>query len=179
MEHVEQIPEPTTLRILESLSGQGVLRGIAEVCLKNPPEFSRMFSLFVQPLFSLSHESPVFEGIGYFLKRVGATMSKTDPVITEHLWVDGGLADVAKLAIAVGSKREAVADFVFSFSADTVQAHLCALRHLKTQIPQVGVYVHLLSFLVGIEAQMGLLGVLSYIHTYSASIVYWSLSSWS
>ncbi|CAD7927847.1 unnamed protein product [Amoebophrya sp. A120] len=158
MEHVEQIPEGITLRILESLTGQGVLRGIAETCLKNPPEFSKIFTLFSQPLFSLSHDNPVFEGIAYFLKRLGATLSKTDPVITEHLWIDGGLPDMAKLATLVGSKREAVADFVFSYSGDTSQAHIAALRHLKERVAEVGVYVNLLSFLVGIEAQMGLLG---------------------
>ncbi|CAD7928382.1 unnamed protein product [Amoebophrya sp. A25] len=158
LEHVEQIPDEVTMRILESLSGQGVLRGIAETCMKNPPEFSKMFSLYLAPLQILGHDSAVFEGVSYFLKRLGATLSKTDAMLTEHLFLDGGLPDLAKLAAAAEAKRETIADFVYCFGGDTPQGHITALRHLKEHVPSLGVYVHLLSFLVAIDAQMGILG---------------------
>ena len=70
MDMIEQVPEQIVLRAFEGFSTGNTLATIAESVVRNPPEFHKIFTLLFPPLLHCSPESPLYESILYFLRRI-------------------------------------------------------------------------------------------------------------
>lgn len=167
MELIHDMPEEIVLKVFENVSKTAVLRVIADSVLRYPPEFHIIFTLMFPPLLASSREATLYESILYFLKRLGNALSKSE--LGERLFLDVFLNEVLHMAVENPSKRDSVAELVYSYIADTPTAHMSMLRHLNQGLATASsgsvatgtldVYIHILSFLAAIEGQLGLLCV--------------------
>jgi len=149
------VPEAMCVQVFYGLSAQA--SQLADLILRSPAEFWRVWTLYCPALVEFSESSPVFESVVYLFKRLGSLMSEADPVITQQLMIDVGLPSLAPILIDSAGKREPLCELVYSYTQSAVLSRLGVLRALKEAIGKLPVYIACLSYFVPMEIQPGLL----------------------
>mmetsp|Transcript_9583 Transcript_9583/g.29635 ORF Transcript_9583/g.29635 Transcript_9583/m.29635 type:complete len:910 (-) Transcript_9583:126-2855(-) len=149
------VPESMSVQIFDGLSSQA--GQLADVMVKSPAEFYKVWTLYCTALVEFSESSPVFESVVHLFKRLGVLMGEVDPVLTQQLMTDVGLPSLAPLLIDSDGKREHFCELIYTYTQPQGLSRLGVLRALKEAIDRLPVYIACLSYFVPLELQAELL----------------------
>jgi len=147
----EHVPEEMTVRIFETLGNRAQL--LVDTLTKSPPEFWKVWSIFLPALTNSAELGPVFDSAVFLFKRIGELMRESDPLLTQQLMTEVGLPSLVKELVRRPEKRAALCRIVYSYIQEDGLNHLFVLRLLKDKICDLSVYVGCLSCLISLDTQ--------------------------
>lgn len=149
------VPESMSVQVFDGLSSQA--GQLADIMVKSPAEFYKVWTLYATALVEFSESSPVFESVVHLFKRLGVLMGEVDPVLTQQLMCDVGLPSLAPLLVDSDGKREHFCELIYTYTQPQGLSRLGVLRALKESINRLPVYIACLSYFVPLELQAELL----------------------
>jgi len=150
-----QVPENMSIHVFDTLAGQA--SHLADIMLKNPVDFYKMWTLFATTFVEFSEGSPVFESVMSLFKRIGSIMREADPALTQQIMADVCLPSLAPLLIESDGKQEQFCEMIYMYTQIQGIPHLGILRSLKEAVERMPVYISCLSYFVPLDLEAGLL----------------------